>query len=36
VRRQRFFVDLVYAEQDNEALSRFVDGIEPQLERPAR
>jgi hypothetical protein len=36
VRRRRFFSDLVLAQQDEQALKRFVDEIEPKLERPDR
>jgi hypothetical protein len=36
VRRRRFFADLVFAEQDEDALRRFTDEIEPELERPDR
>jgi hypothetical protein len=36
VRRRRFFEDLVLAQRDDSALQRFVDDIEPKLERPDR
>jgi hypothetical protein len=36
VRRSRYFGDLVLAERDEEALKRFADEIEPELERPDR
>ena len=36
VRRRRFFDDLVLASEDEHALRRFVDEIEPKLEKPDR
>jgi len=36
VRRGRYFHDLVLAREDEHALRRFVDEIEPKLEKPDR